>query len=42
VRDIVVRLGLNRSQQQQLHREISGMGYNFHEILEIAKDLFGK
>ena len=41
-RDIVVRLGLNQSQAQQLHREISGMGYNYHEILQIAQDMFGK
>jgi hypothetical protein len=41
-RDIVVRLELSPSQAQQLHREISGMGYNYHEILQIAKDMFGK
>jgi hypothetical protein len=32
----------NRSQQQALHREISGMAYTYHEILQIAKDMFGK
>jgi hypothetical protein len=41
-RDIVVRLGLNQDQAQRLHREISGMGYNYHEILQIAQDMFGK
>lgn len=41
-RDVVVKLGLNKDQAQQLHREISGMGYTYHEILEIAKDMFGK
>jgi hypothetical protein len=42
VRDIVVALGLNKNQQQLLHRAISGMGYNYHQVLEIAKDMFGK
>ena len=42
VRDIATQLGLNRSQRQALHREISGMGYNYHQNLEIAKDMFGK
>jgi len=42
VRDIVVKLGLSQDQAQELHRVISGMGYNYHEILEIAKDMFGK
>jgi hypothetical protein len=41
-RDVVVRLGLNQDQAQRLHREISGMGYNYHEILQIAQDMFGK
>lgn len=42
VRDIVVRLDLNKSQAQQLHREISGQGLGYHEILQIATDMFGK
>jgi hypothetical protein len=42
VRDIAVQLGLNRAQQQALHREISGMGYTYHEVLEIAIGMFGK
>lgn len=35
-------LGLTRDQQQQLHREIAGQDYGFQEILETAKDMFGK
>lgn len=42
VRDIVVQLGLNRDQQQQLHREITGQRLSYKVILEIAKDMFGK
>jgi hypothetical protein len=42
VRDIVVQLGLDRCQQQLLHREISGMGYTYHEILQIAREMFCK
>jgi len=42
VTDVVAQLGLNKAQRQELHRAISGMGYNYHQILEIAKDMFGK
>jgi len=42
VRDIVVKLRLNDYQAEQLHRAVSGMGYNYHEILRLAKDMFGK
>ena len=42
VRDVIVQLGLNKNQAQQLHREISGQGLGYHEILQIAKDMFGK
>jgi hypothetical protein len=42
VNDIVVKLKMSPVQRQMLHREISGMGYSYHEILEIAKDMFGK
>jgi hypothetical protein len=42
VRDIVVRLGLNKDQAQQLHREISGQGLGYHDILQIAVDMFQK
>jgi hypothetical protein len=41
VRDIVVQLKLTRSQQQTLHRYISGQGYSYREVLEIAKEMFG-
>ena len=36
VRDIVVQLKLTKDQQQRLHRYISGQGYSYHEVLEIA------
>jgi hypothetical protein len=42
VRDVVVRLRLTQDQQQELHRAISGQGYSYHQVLEIAKDMFGK
>jgi len=42
VRDVATALGLNKSQRQQLHREISGMEYSYREILQIAIDMFGK
>ena len=42
VRDISVQLRLSKDQQDQLHREISGQGYGYHEILQRAKDMFGK
>ena len=42
VRDIVVRLGLNKDQAQALHRVISGQGLGYHQILQIAIDMFGK
>jgi hypothetical protein len=42
VRDIVVQLRLDRAQRQQLHREISGQGYTYQEILQVAKEIFGK
>ncbi len=42
VRDIAVQLRLSKDQKDQLHREISGQGYGYHEILQRAKDMFGK
>jgi hypothetical protein len=42
VRDIQVQLGLTQSQRQQLHREITGQGYTYQEILQTAKDMFNK
>ncbi|CAF1200959.1 unnamed protein product [Adineta steineri] len=32
---------LDKDQRQQLHREISGQGYGFHDIVGICIDLFG-
>lgn len=40
-RDVVRALGLDKDQAQQLHREVSGEGLGYHEIMERAKDLFG-
>jgi hypothetical protein len=42
VRDVVVRLQLTKDQQQELHRDISGQGYTYLEILQRAKEMFGK
>lgn len=42
VRAIVVELGLDKAQARQLHEEITGQGYGFHEIRQIAIDKFGK
>jgi hypothetical protein len=42
VRAIVVELGLDKDQRQQLHAAISGQGYGYHEIRQIAIDMFGK
>lgn len=42
VRDIVKKLKLNKRQQRELHDEISGQNYGYQEILETAKDMFGK
>lgn len=39
-RDVVRALGLNRDEAQQLHREVSGEGLGYHEIMERAKDMF--
>ena len=40
VKDICRKLGLNKKQQRMLHDEITGQGYSYQEILEIAIDLF--
>lgn len=42
VNDVVVRLELDKDQRQELHRAISGQGYNYQQILELAKEMFGK
>ena len=39
-KDIVSKLNLNSKQAEQLHREISGQGYGYKEILQLAIDLF--
>lgn len=41
-RAVVKEFGLNKSQSRQLHDEISGKGYGYWEIYEIAEALFGK
>jgi RHS repeat-associated protein len=41
-RDACTKLGLNKDQRNRLHREISGQGMGFHEILQTGKDMFGK
>jgi hypothetical protein len=42
VKYIVKKLGLTKSQGQQLHRAISKQGYTLKEIGHIAEDMFGK
>ncbi|WP_339099603.1 hypothetical protein IGL98_001362 [Enterococcus sp. DIV0840] len=37
VRDIVKKYKLNKKQQRQLHDEITGQGFDYHEIEEIAE-----
>ena len=39
VKDIVKRFNMNRSQQRDLHDLITGQGYSFWEIVEIAEDI---
>ncbi|MCL2703243.1 MAG: hypothetical protein FWE91_06515 [Defluviitaleaceae bacterium] len=41
-RAVVSELGLTKNQSQQLHREISGRGYGYQEIKDIANGMFGK
>ena len=38
--DVARILRLTPGQSRQLHDEISGQGFGFHEILERAKDMF--
>ncbi|WP_367727638.1 hemagglutinin repeat-containing protein [Agrobacterium radiobacter] len=40
VDDIVRMLGLSPNQRRRLHDEITGQGYSFHEIKQIAVDMF--
>ena len=39
---IVSKLGLNKKQRRLLHDEISGEGYGYQDLLQIAKDMFGE
>ena len=39
VRSIVKKLGMNKAQQEMLHREISKQGYTYEEIMIIAVDI---
>lgn len=34
------KLKLNKGQRRMLHNEIGHQGYTYHEILEVAKDMF--
>ena len=42
VSSIAKKLGLTQDEQRKLHDEITGQGYSFQEILEIAESMFGK
>lgn len=42
VTDIIVQLRLSKDQRQILHREISGQGLTYKQILDLAKDMFDK
>jgi hypothetical protein len=42
VKDVANQLGLTKDQQRQLHDEISGENLTYQEILQRAKDMFGK
>lgn len=39
---VVTKLNLSPEQAQQLHYEISRMGYGYQEIYQIAEDMFGE
>lgn len=39
---IANQLKLTPAQRRILHEEVTGRGYGYQEILEIAKELFGK
>lgn len=43
VRDVAVALGgLTKAQKRELYDAITGMGYGYHEIIKLIKDMFGK
>lgn len=37
---MVKKLGLSKKERRLLHDYITGAGYGYQEILEIAKDMF--
>jgi uncharacterized protein RhaS with RHS repeats len=39
-RDVAVALGLNKDQRQKLHDAITGQGYDYHEIKNLAIEMF--
>ena len=41
VRDIEKKLGLTKDEVRELHDAITGQGYGYQEILDLAKDMFG-
>ena len=42
IKDIANQLGLNKDQIRRLHDKITGKGYSYQEILELAKEMFNK
>jgi hypothetical protein len=42
VRDVVTHLKLTRKQQRILHDAITKQDMGYHEILQLARDLFSK
>lgn len=41
VRDVATKLKLTREQQARLHAEISGEDLTYHEVLDVARSMFG-
>ena len=37
--DAANKVGLDKDQRDKLHQEISGKGYSYHDIVEIAQDI---
>ena len=42
VRDIANQLGLDKDEVRMLHDEVTGQDLSFREILQRARDMFGK
>jgi hypothetical protein len=40
--DVVTKLKLDKAQRQILHKEVGGEGLDYHGILDVARELFGK